>query len=167
MSNESSALILCTMDFTSGETRLKSVIHALSRIGSIEAISSVYKKYLNNRQEDLNSDLVMALRLKTKLTPEELFHFLADLEKSSPPRARSYSVLLVYGSQIRLMPGQNLPSPVLHTDSLALRCASEAWGDYVHPVLGQTLNEIVRSKQPLSNAEFFAQGRSLFSMESL
>jgi hypothetical protein len=165
MSSAHAILVLIAIDLVAGQRRLKEIVHSLSEIGSVTGTSSVYKRFLTSRSEDLNSELVMVLKLQTEQFPEDIFRTLH--EKQQDLLRSGHFVLLVYDNLVRLMPGQNLPSSLLHTDNLTLRCAAEAWGAYEHPVLGQTLNELVRSHEPLSNVEFFAQGRSLFSSESL
>lgn len=111
----------------------------------------------------------MVLRLNTALEMNELFDGLQTLEGNRDVAfggTQENLLLLSYDQEIRMMPGENLPSPKLHTDTLTLRCAAEAWGDYRHPVLGQTLQELVRLSDPLKHVEFFAQGRILFSGET-
>jgi hypothetical protein len=156
------ALISITLELTLGSQRLKEAVSTLEGIGQIIGVSSVYKRYLNYRMEDLNSELVVVLKMETEKTAEEIFRFLKGSQlQQIAPKAEA-CVLLAYDNQVRLLPGQNLPSPLLRSDGLTLRCAAEAWGSYEHPVLGQTLNELVRSNESLPQAEFFAQGRSLF-----
>lgn len=159
------AMVSISIELTAGQARLKQIVSSFSEIGQIVGVSSVYKRFLTNRAEDLNSELVLVLKIETDLLPEEIFQFLNEKAQANVGRVSGHFVLLVYDRQVRLMPGQNLPSALLHSDNLTLRCAAEAWGGYEHPVLGQTLNELVRSNEPLNNVEFFAQGRSLFSSE--
>lgn len=168
MSPSHMMLISITTDLMAGVTRLEKIIAELKQMGEIAAVSSIYKKYLNQRSEDLNSELVMVLKLEAEKEFEVVFQFLRRIEKQYQSGSSTTAlILLSFDQSIRLFPGQNLPSPLLHMDPLTLRCASEAWGSYEHPVLGQTLNELVRSQKPLAHVEFFAQGRSLFSSELL
>lgn len=162
------AMIYISTDLMAGIPRLEKIIESLKTTGEIVGVSSIYKKYRNQRSEDLNSDLVLVVKLETEKVFEELFQVLDKTEQQQ--RLSTHSALLsllTYDRLVRLYPGQNLPSPLLHTDPLTLRCASEVWGSFEHPVLGQTLNELVRSQKPLSHVEFFAQGKSLFQSESL
>ncbi|MEZ0392664.1 MAG: hypothetical protein ACAH59_10635 [Pseudobdellovibrionaceae bacterium] len=160
------SLIWISVDLMAGLSRLQKVIHQFQSLGEVTEVSSIYKKYLNQRSEDLNSELVLVAKVDTTKNLEDIFHFLHTTENQQRLSSPSLNlILLTIDGMVRLFPGQNLPSPLLHTDALTLRCASEAWGDYIHPVLGQTLNQLVRSMQPLSHVEFFAQGRSLFISE--
>ncbi len=163
-----SALIWTSTDLMAGLERLKSRIQQIGSVGDIVRVSSVYKKFLSHRSEDLNSLLVLAIRLTTDLPSDQLFAILQSLEKNDEPASggeHESLILLAFDQEIRMMPGQNLPHIKLHTDTLTLRCAAEAWEEYRHPVLGQTLQDLVRFSDPLKHVEFFAQGRSLFSTE--
>jgi 7,8-dihydro-6-hydroxymethylpterin-pyrophosphokinase len=163
------ALISLSTDLMAGPARLRTLVDALAEMGDITQVSSIYKQFRSHGTADLNFNLVMVLKLNTDRDLEEVFALLQSLEQTQPagfgsqPEALS---LLAFNQEIRMVPGQNLPNPSLHTDPLTLRCAAEVWGGYRHPVLGQTLQELVRFSDPLTQAEFFAQGRSLFSTES-
>jgi hypothetical protein len=118
--------------------------------------SSVYKRDLEFGVNNFNSELVMALRLEIPIGHQELHQILKNLSPGI--------TLLAYDQEVHLFPGKSLPHPDLHQDSLTLRCAAEAWGTYEHPVLGQTLNEIVRSHDKFEKVEFFAQGRAVLEL---
>ncbi len=168
--NQHSVLISISTDLMAGNDRLKYFIHQFREIGEIVQTSSVYKKFLSERSKDLNSNLVLVLRLNTERDRDEVFALLQKLEqkKETALGASPESlILLAFDQEIRMRPGQNLPHPRLHTDTLTLRCAGEAWPEYTHPVLGQTLQELVRCSDPLKHVEFFAQGRSLLSTEPI
>lgn len=160
-------LILVSIDLVAGQSKLKEIANSFQAIGQVVETSSVYKKYLNARSEDLNSELIFVLKVETEKDVSEIFKFLENEQSRFATEDRGAFVLLTYDHLLRLFPGQNLPHPLLHSDKLTLRCAAEAWGAYEHPVLGQTLNELVRSSDPLAHVEFFAQGRNLISSEKL
>ncbi len=158
------ALILISSDLVAGIDRLKKIGSEISELSEIQEISSVYKKFLNIRSEDLNSELVVVLKVQTAMTSENLFDCL---KQHKSPRVHQQLTdyeslsILCYDDEVRMFPGQNLPSPLLHSDALALRCAAEVWGHYRHPVLKKTLNELVKSNPTLNHVEFFAQGNGL------
>lgn len=167
MNSKHRALVLISVDLVAGLPNLQRIIQALSHTSAISSVSSVYKKYLNQRSEDLNSLLILAVQLSTELNQQEAFVEIRRIEADFQSQSLCSMSLLAYDADVRVLPGQNLPHPQLHTDDLTLRCASEAWGDYLHPILKKTLNEMTRSLQPLKHVEFFAQGRSLVPAESL
>jgi hypothetical protein len=159
------ALIRISVDLVAGNSRLQTIVAEIQDVGRIVAGSSVYKRFLNSRREDLNSELLLVVKLETQKSEIEMFDFLKKKEMISPrqgmAKPETYT-LLAYDQTTRLVPGQNLPSTLLHQDFLTLRCASEAWGAYEHPVLGQTLNELVKSTQQqkersTEHTEFFSQ----------
>lgn len=158
MISKQAALILLTTDFVTGMTEIRKQVNLVQDWGDIEKASSVYKRFLNSRSEDLNSELVLVVKLITDKSLAELFSAMKSLNtlKTNPLSPHPYT-LLSYGGTTRLVPGENLPHPLLHSDSLTLRCAAEAWGEYEHPVLGQTLNELVKSDRSFSNVEFYSQ----------
>ena len=160
MTEQHAALIFISIDLVSGPDRLRDISREIGEIGRIAATSSVYKRYLNERSEDLNSELVMVMKVETQKSEMDIFRFLKMKEKPGDHHqlARPECFLLLSFDQMtRLVPGQNLPSPLLHSDRLVLRCAAEAWGSYEHPVLGQSLNEIVKSEKEIVGVEFFSQ----------
>ena len=162
------ALISIETDLMGGQDRLKFLMQQLQEMGRVAQTSSIYKKYRNHRSEDLNSNLVLAIKWLTEKNLDEVFCFLTKLETDKEKVLggnREALSILAFNQELLLMPGQNIPHPKLHTDPLTLRCAAEAWSDYKHPVLGQTLNELVRCSDPVREVEFFAQGKSLFSNE--
>lgn len=153
-------LIFISIDLVSGEERLKNISRELRQAGTILAASSVYKRYLNERLEDLNSELVMVFKMQTKKSEMELFQLLKRIEKAPKqhqPGSSETILLLSYDQKTRMVPGQNLPNLLLHQDWLALRCAAEIWGTYEHPVIGKSLNEVVGSQLGLGSVEFFSQ----------
>lgn len=154
-------LILVAIDLVAGSSRLKEIFYDFQEIGVVESASSVYKRFLNKRSEDLNSELVVVVKLETRLSYTDLLNYLRKKER--PRNLQNFTeaenfLLLSYDKMTRMVPGENLPHPLLHGDPLTLRCAAEAWGLYEHPVLGQTLGELVRSNSSgNSNVEFYAQ----------
>jgi hypothetical protein len=164
MSEKNEALIFISVDFMAGATRLRELVSELETFGKITTVSSVFKKYLNSRSEDLNSILAVAVKVQSIMDFPQVFEILHFRQEENSRKGEALSenlVLLAYGQEVFLHPDQNLPSSLLHGDPLTLRCASEAWGDYKHPVLGQTLNELVSSSLSQIKIEFFAQGHTL------
>lgn len=155
-------IFLITTDFNNGLKRIREVIKELKCIGRPVETSTVYKRFRSIRSEDLNALIVVALTIELEITEFEIYEALHHLERNH--RWSSTEILFLAAEKsLRLVPGENLPHPVLHTDSLALRCASEIMGTYVHPILGQNLIDLARSSHPVTQAEFFDQGKLLVS----
>ena len=161
------AMFLLTTDLSSGSQRLRALLAERLQAEKIVATSSIYKRQADDSRLELSSDLLVVLKVETELDPNEIFENFYRHKQEANENNQDQLILLAYEKMVRMAPGQNLPHPLLHADDLTLRCAAEVWGDYEHPVLGQTLQQLVRSRQDLPVAEFFAQGKSLFSSESI
>jgi 7,8-dihydro-6-hydroxymethylpterin-pyrophosphokinase len=165
MKKEKSSLILISMDLMAGLPRLQEIVSQLQELGEVQGISSIYRKFFNRRAEDLNSNLILAVRLCTELSIEKIFSSVQKIESQLQKNYPGQLVLLADAQEVRLIPGQNLPHPDLQTDALTIQCAAEAWPDFRHPILQKTLLELAKTREPLPQVEFFAQGKSLISAE--
>lgn len=147
-------MIFIAVDVLEGASTLKSQIELLATQCEGLRVSSVYKR---NQQSPLSnrffSELVVVVKAETFLSVEKLSIWLKD-------KMNNHAAILTFDSDVQLLPDLNLPHPLLHTDPLTLRCACEVWGSYEHPVLGQTLNELVQLEQQTKNYEFFSQGNN-------
>jgi len=152
-------LIALYADTIHGEKALRKMVTQLKTHSEVLRVSSIY-----NRQDhgpNGGSELVAVLMLKTELAKEILLRNVAHL-KTLEPGFASHGVLLTFGNLIQLVPGATLPDPRFLQDFILIQCAAEIAGEYVHPIVAKTLNEILRSKTASSEAiEFFAQGRVL------
>jgi len=157
-------LIYIAAETVSGIPVLSEMIKHIKPLGQVLGLSSIYKRYLNSRQEDLNSEICAVLLVNTDRSDEDLSGLLKTLNQQrgqGSAQSTTRAVLLSYDNEVKLFPQRPLPHPQLHEDQVTLRCASEVWGSFEHPVLGQTLNELVRSEHGMSRAEFFAQGNQI------
>lgn len=147
-------MIFIAVDALEGASALKSKIELLALQCEGLQVSSVYKR--NQKSPFSNryfSELVAVVRAETFLSIEKLSLWLKE-------KMSNHAAVLTFDSDVHLLPDLNLPHPLLHTDPLTLRCACEVWGSYEHPVLGQTLNELVQLEQNTMNYEFFGQGNN-------
>ena len=62
MIQEHFVLIYLSVDLVVGLSELKQMVSALQEKVQIQAISSVYKRYLTHRSEDLNSELIAVIK---------------------------------------------------------------------------------------------------------
>jgi hypothetical protein len=157
------ALISISVEFTAGLEKVRALLGELRQYGDISGVSSVYKRFLTSRHEDLNSDICLVIKMDTDISHGELQQKLEEINAAllQNLRKQGQTLLLSYDRMVQLLPASTLPHPLLRNDGLTLRCAAEVWGGYEHPVLGQTLNELVKSSEPIKTSEFFAQGKSL------
>jgi 7,8-dihydro-6-hydroxymethylpterin-pyrophosphokinase len=150
-------LIHIATDLVGGTPVAQGLVTELGDIGSINMISSVYKRYLGRNRVDLNANIEVVLRFSTDCAVDELLWRFRQYTKEK----KSSLSLLSYDDLVVLSPQLTLPHPSLHTDFLIVRCASEAWPHYEHPIMQKTLSEIASSALPAVDAEFFLQGKSL------
>jgi 7,8-dihydro-6-hydroxymethylpterin-pyrophosphokinase len=153
------ALIHIATDLVGGVSRCERAFAKLKTQAHLEAVSSVYKRYLSSDRVDMKAQMELVCRLQTELEAGALLQFVESLDE------KIMINLLVFDDLILMSPRLTLPYPELHIDGLIIRCAAEAWGSYEHPIYEKTLSEISRTAQPVHEAEFFLQGRNLIDIE--
>jgi 7,8-dihydro-6-hydroxymethylpterin-pyrophosphokinase len=145
-----------------GTEAIRQSLSSLIKDFSIEKVSSIYKRYFSARNEDLNSELIFVFKAVTHLEPEGLLEKLIAFNKLNGTNSAKMELLLLsYDQLVMLNPKIPLPHPRLVQDPAILRCASEVWGDFNHPILDKTLNEVVKSVYSFEHIEFFSRGDSL------
>lgn len=150
-------LVHLTTDLVGGTPIAQTLLLELEKVGKIVSISSVYKRYLGTNRVDLNANIEAIVRFATDCAVDELlWHF-----KQFVRDKKIHLNLLSYDDLVVLSPQLTLPHPSLHTDFLIVRCASEAWPQFEHPIIQKTLGEIASLALPAVDAEFFLQGKSL------
>ena len=156
------ALAAISTQLAHGITGLRQALRELSPL-EIQRVSAIYRRIDAATEGTLSSDLVMALRFATNLdllSVKSKFRLLS----SEHPATRLY--LLTFNHDVILDPKMPLPHPDLHADPLILHCAAEIEGGFEHPVLGRSLQELVKSSQPRdgqSRFEFLSRGEALLS----
>lgn len=150
-------LVHVVTDLVGGTPIAQALATEMGKVGEITSVSSVYKRYLGNNRVDLNANIEAVVRLATDCEVDELlWHFRQFIQDK-----KAALNLLSYDNLVVLSPQLTLPHPSLHTDHLIVRCASEAWTQFEHPIIQKTLSEITSLTRPADDAEFFMQGKSL------
>ena len=137
---------------------LRSAIEALrasSGIGML-AVSTFIETDpvgVTNQPRFLNA----ATKVRTTLTPRQLLERCLDIEREHArdraaaarwgPRTLDIDLLL-FGEGIIDEPGLHIPHPRLHERLFALVPASEIAGDMRHPVIGQTVRDLMNALDP-------------------
>lgn len=158
------ALVYVSVTMVSGMGLLKKIATKLRLISSELDFSSVYRQCQTEDRFDFSASMVTVLKCRFDGESEGFVHQLNNLEVefSSPEgRDRVRAFPLAIEQETSMTPELTLPHPLLHTDSLATRCAAEVWGNYEHPVLRKTLHDLARSAPAIVNAEFLLQGKTL------
>ena len=165
MSYSHNALIYITLDLVGGEEKAKSIINKINECGLISAISSVYKRYLTKPFVDLSARIEFVIHFTTNMSVEQSLHLALSLSEEGQQgfnqKSHAELILLAYDHVVLMSPRLTLPYPLLHTDPLIIRCASEIWGTYEHPIFLKTLGEISRTASSVPAVEFYIQGKSL------
>lgn len=159
------SLVYVSLDLVGGLEKARQIISKMSELGEIEQISSVYKRYLTVDRVDFSARMEFVVRFSTIMNVDQTLYLLLSLSEmilsESRPSSHCELILLAYDNKVLMSPKLTLPYPHLHTDALVIRCAAEAWGSYEHPIYQTTLSEISKSAQPVKDAEFHLQGKSL------
>ncbi len=132
---------------------------------NVPKISSVFLCYAEpEKSTNTNGHLAVAMVVLTELDPSKMHAELAAIEAQHP---RSLKLHLMAFDDVTLMtPGLTLPHPELHVTPQWLVPCVEVWGQYVHPVLGQSLGELSAAEDWGNWGQFFAQGESLVEFYS-
>ncbi|MFN7729902.1 MAG: hypothetical protein ACK5P7_12160 [Bdellovibrio sp.] len=156
------ALAAISTQLAHGTTGLRHALRELSPL-KIQRVSAIYRRIDVRTEGTLSSDLVMALRFVTNLDVISVKSQFRQLS-SELPATRHY--LLTFNHDVILDPRMPLPHPDLVDDPLILHCAAEIEGGFEHPVLGRSLQELVKSSQPRDGKslfEFLSRGEALLS----
>lgn len=151
-------LIGLLVDITRGQKMVRQLTNEMNSIVSFHSVSTIYKRNTSQKKYGHSSELICVFKAMTSFGPEQISMALQSLQtKHQGTRA----LLLSYDKKVQLIPELTLPHPILIQDRALLRCSSEVWGDYEHPILGQTLNEIVSSNNVFDDVEFYSQGSAI------
>ena len=156
-------MIAISTQMTRGLEGIRECLKTLT-ILDVQRVSSVYRRRDQQTDGTLSSEVVVALAALTEMRLLDLQNFL---KKQNEGLTFSKWLLLSYNDEVRLDPEAPIPHPLLHFDPLVLRCAAEIQGSFEHPVLGRSLQELVRSSTRVPDEgsdEFLARGESLLEI---
>ena len=136
-------------EFGDREANLREAVQRLGELGEVKAVSSFYDTdpvgYLD-QPRFLNGAVV----LETSLVPLELMRALLEIESvmgrerviTKGPRVIDLDLLL-YGNRVMSTAELTLPHPEMQKRRFVLEPLNEVAGEWVHPVLGVTVREML------------------------
>jgi len=136
-------------EFGDREANLREAVERLGKLGEVKAVSSFYDTdpvgYLD-QPRFLNGAVV----LETSLVPLELMRALLEIESvmgrerviTKGPRVIDLDLLL-YGNRVMSTAELTLPHPEMQKRRFVLEPLNEVAGEWVHPVLGVTVREML------------------------
>ena len=136
--------------FGDREANLREAIRRLAALGDVKAVSRFHDTEpvgYTDQPRFLNGAAV----LETSLTPEELMRALLEIEHgmgrerviAKGPRVIDLDLLL-YGGAVIQTAELTLPHPEMHARRFVLEPLREVAGEWVHPVLGLSVEEMLR-----------------------
>tara|TARA_B100001123_G_scaffold448842_2_gene611637 strand:- start:739 stop:1230 length:492 start_codon:yes stop_codon:yes gene_type:complete len=142
---------------------LHSALRLIDGIMTLEQLSGTYEtapKYVLDQPPFLN----MAIGGETLCKPLPLLEMLKrfELEIGREPSEERYGPrvidldILFYGNDIVNMPGLSIPHPFIAEREFVLRPLAEIAPDHRHPVLNQTVSELLSLLKGASEAQVFS-----------
>ncbi|RZU41536.1 2-amino-4-hydroxy-6-hydroxymethyldihydropteridine diphosphokinase [Edaphobacter modestus] len=136
--------------FGDREANLREAIRRLAALGEVKAVSRFHDTEpvgYTDQPRFLNGAVV----LETSLAPEELMRALLEVEQemgrerviTKGPRVIDLDLLL-YGDEVINTAELTLPHPEMHARRFVLEPLKEVAGEWVHPVLGLSVDEMLR-----------------------
>lgn len=136
---------------------IQEMLRDISECGEVLACSTVYKHMEMREGVGAQSCLSFVIMFATYLSAEQTLYLLVNNAPNGEPMLLCFNQLVLLNSKL------TLPHPELAMHPLTLRCATDVWSQYEHPVLHRTLGELVKNSELKQRAEFLMQGETLIA----
>lgn len=160
------ALLSLSTQMVKGPRALRDAIGSLAEL-RVQKISSVYRRLDPETEGTLAAEIMVVLGITTS---SDLRGLQDQIRMAGTAFPAVEWKLLSFNHEVRLDPDSPVPHPLLHTDPMILHCAAEVESVFEHPVLGRSLQELVKSSQSLLGApqfEFLMRGETLLGPNPL
>lgn len=160
------ALLALSTQLVRGPRALREAVKVLGE-SSVQKISAVYRRVDPKTDGSLAAEIITVLSITHEADLRDLQGKIKEAQKAVPTVTWR---LLSFNHQVRLEPESPIPHPDLHMDPVILHCAAEVQGVFEHPVLGRSLQELVKSSQSSFGPpefEFLLRGETLLGSNSL
>ena len=156
-----------------GLALLRNIVAELDKDFTVSSASSIYKVqrvFQNSRDlHDLrNSEIFEGLcavcSVNTNQGVSQVGKVIRQIEESFVKSRSEKSVslnLLVFEKEHLSMPDLTVPHPEFHLKPEEVVPSAEVWGEYRHPILDKSLNDLAQAFSGHAWGEFYAQGKSL------
>lgn len=168
---EQQALVALIVYSSDGLSLLKTATQALSKHMEAEKMSSVYKiKGSLNRFSHVHDiasvdgfqGITVAVKGFIKQGPEQFVKDCMNVEEHMNLQDKTLEIVVLCVEDLtRMQSDLCLPYPEWHRRVELLVPSSEVWGDYQHPILGESVYNLSQKMSDKKWGSFFAQGKSL------
>lgn len=165
------ALIAVIVYSSDGLNLLKRATQELTGIVDIEKISSVYKiKGSLNRFSHIHdiasidgfSGITVAIKGIIQVDAKKIIEHAVKIEQKINHKDKTLEIVVLCVDDLtRMQSDMCLPYPEWHRRVELLVPSSEVWGDYIHPILGESVYSLSQKMSEKKWGSFYAQGKSL------